>query len=282
VEFRPLTDTDLATAPDWFGEIELRADGWRDATTRSAVAVADDRIVAAGIIWTSRAHDDRFWIDIVVDPAHRRCGVGTAMHAHLSHLRARGIPFMTRGFADEPRLAFAYVLGGHTIQVVPPTRISVENRSVLRSDPRVVAAGAVPFADVLHAHSDMYAWIHRSWSPVAAGFEDAVNHGLDEDLDREASAVALDADGRVTAIAAVYRDSERPLLCAETTCPDEPGGERLVEGCVRFALDVLAARGVQRVDFDGHVSDPHFLPNWAKLAPTGRWFLLVEVPPALP
>ena len=68
------------------------------------------------------------------------------------------------------------------------------------------------------------------------------------------------------ALAAVYRDEDPPVVCAETTAPDVRDGERLVEGCLCFALDALAAQGVDEVRFDGHVTDPHFLPNWVKLA----------------
>ena len=78
----------------------------------------------------------------------------------------------------------------------------------------------------------------------------------------------------------VYRDSDRPIVTAETVSPHTPDRDRFVEGCVRRALDVLAARGVTDVEFDGHVSDPHFLPVWTRLHPTGRWFHLMEVPAA--
>jgi GNAT superfamily N-acetyltransferase len=279
VRFRPLTGSDLDGGPEWFGQVELRADQWRDADTRSAVAV-DDRgaVVAVGILWTSRVHSDRYWADIVVDPAHRRAGLGTAMLGHLASLRARGIPFMTRGYVDSARLAFAFACGARTIQIVPPARVSTARRGALRPHDAVVAARRAPFAQVLAAHADMYEWIHRGWSPVSPGFASAVNAGLIDDLDLDASALALDGDGRVRALAAVYRDSDPPVVCAETTRPDQADGERLVEGCLRHALDALAERGVTGVDFDGHVSDPHFLPNWARLAPTGERFLLVEVP----
>lgn len=60
--------------------------------------------------------------------------------------------------------------------------------------------------------------------------------------------------------------------------PRPPDGEHLVEACVRRSLDVLAQRGIADVEFDGHVSDPHFLPVLARLQPTGRWFRLVEIP----
>ena len=46
---------------------------------------------------------------------------------------------------------------------------------------------------------------------------------------------------------------------------------------MRRSLDVLAARGVERAGIGGHVTDPHFLPVWTRLAPTGGWFRLVEV-----
>ncbi len=277
VVFRPLTGDDLDAAPPWFAQIELRADRWRDADTRAAVAVLDGEVVAAGVLFTSRAHVDRYWVDIVVDPARRRRGLGRAMLAHLTALRGRGIPLMTRGYVDEERIAFAFAVGARTIQIVPPSTVSTAGRDALRPHPAVVPAAALPFAQVLSAHADMYEWIHRSWSPVSPGFAEVVNAGLDDELDRQASAVAV-VDGRPVALAAVYRDVDPPIVCAETTRPDVADGERLVEGCLRHALDTMADRGAARVEFDGHVSDPHLMPNWAKLAPSGRWFLLVEVP----
>ena len=47
---------------------------------------------------------------------------------------------------------------------------------------------------------------------------------------------------------------------------------------LRRSLEVLADRGTDVAEFDGHVSDPHFLPVWTRLSPDGRWFHLVEVP----
>jgi len=279
VRFRPLSARDLDEAPAWFGEIELREDGWRDADTRSSVAVDDSgAVVAAGVIWTSRAHGDRYWIDMVVDPRLRRRGIGSAMLGHLAGQRARGIPFMTRGYVDSERVTFAFACGARTIQIVPPARVRTTRAEVLRPHGAVVAASRVPFAQVLGAHADMYEWIHRGWSPVGPGFAAVVNEGLLDDLDLDASALALDDEGRVRAIAAVYLDAEPPVVCAETTRPDEPEGERMVEGCLRHSLAVLADRGVTNVDLDGHVSDPHLIPNWARLAPAGEWFLLVEIP----
>lgn len=61
MEFMPLTPHDIEEAPAWMREIPLRADRWRDRHTRSVVAKIEQMPVAAGILWTSRVHGDRYW-----------------------------------------------------------------------------------------------------------------------------------------------------------------------------------------------------------------------------
>lgn len=124
-----------------------------------------------------------------------------------------------------------------------------------------------------------YAWTHAEWSPVASDFATALSEDLEDELDLEASSAAI-VDGDIVALSLVYRDSTPPILTAETTSRAASDGERLVEANVRRSLDVLAGRSIDLVTFDGHVTDPHFLPVWAWLAPAGRWFRLVEIPPA--
>jgi len=277
VEFRPLRETDLTSAPEWTAGHELRPDLWRGEHTR-AVALETDEIVAVGIMWTSRVHGDRYWVDVVVHPAHRRRGIGTAAVRHLTGLRAAPLPLMTRGYVDDPALAFADALGARTIQVVPPAESTTTARAALRADPAVIAVDAVDRTVIEAANARIYEWTHASWSPVGPAFADALNEDLWDEIDTEASSVVRDATGRVLALALVYLDGETPLLTAETTDAAAPDGEHLVEACVRRSLDVLAERGIADVEFDGHVSDPHFLPVLARLQPTGRWFRLVEIP----
>jgi len=236
MRLRPFTDGDL-TLP-FLGTIAFRADRWRDAHTRSSVLEVDGHPVAAGIMWTSRVHGDRYWVAIVVEPASRRRGYGKAVFAHLSTLRDAPLAFMTRGYVDDDALGFADALGARTIQVVPPADVPAASRPVLRPHPAVQSV---------------------------------------RDLPRAEAAVV---DGEIVALALVYHDSTPSCLTAETTRRETADGERLIEACVRRSLDVLAARGVEWVTFDGHVSDPHFLPVWARLSPRGRWFRLVEIPPA--
>lgn len=242
------------------------------------MALDGDEIVAAGAIWLSRVHDDRFWLEIVVDPERRRNGIGTALARHLSTLRSRDLPFMARGYVDDEAQRFADALGARTIQTVPPVRAALDSRTELRPHADVQPLAGADRFRVETAFAAMYRWTHEDWSPVRDGFEDALVEGLWDDLDVDASAVAVDASGGILALALTFVDTDPPLIVAETTTRDQPGGEHLVEGCIRRAMAILAHRGLILVDFDGHVSDPHFLPALSRLRPTGRWFRLVEIP----
>lgn len=276
MQFTPLTQDAVDSAPEWMRAIPLRADGWRDEHTRSVLAREGEDVVAAGTLWTSRVHGDRYWCEIVVDPERRRAGIGRAVFAHLSRSRADDLPFITRGYVDEERVAFARALGGRTIQIVPPAEIAVSGRGALRTHTAVMSGADVPWADLAATNAEVYAWTHAPWSPVAADFADALNEDLGDELDVEATSVAV-VDGRIVATCMVYRDTTPPIITAETVAADTPDGERLVEACVRRSLDVLAGRGVTEVELDGHVSDPHLLPVWTRLSPMGRWFHLLEV-----
>lgn len=279
MELRPLESSDLEDAPPWVADRTLRPDLWRDEHTRS-VAARDEfgELVAVGIIWTSRVHGDRYWIDVAVHPDRRRRSIGTGVVRHLRGLRASPLAFMSRGFVDDPALAFADALGARTIQVVPPIEVSTSARLRLRADAATVAGSALSPDAIERANAAIYEWTHAAWSPVGPNFAVALNEDLWDELDLEATSVVTDEAGEVLAMSLVYCDSDPLIITSETVDPHEPEGERLVEVCVRRSLDVLAGRGQSRVEFDGHVTDPHFMPVLARLAPAGRWFRLVEMP----
>ncbi|WP_420111108.1 GNAT family N-acetyltransferase [Pseudactinotalea sp.] len=277
---RPLAQADLDAGPFWFSSIELRADGWRDQHTRSLIALDGQVPVGAGLIWTSRVHGARYWVAVVVDPERRRQGIGTALVRELARLRAQPLALMTRGFVGSPELAFADALGARTIQVVPPMHVDVARRDALHeATPETVPGSAVGLESLGPAWASAYEWSHAEWSPTAPNFAGALLEGLEDEVDLEATSIALDGGGSVVALCVAFTDGDVPVLCGETTQRDTLNGEQLVASCLRRTLDVLAERGVNAVEMDGHVSDPHWLPAWIQLEPTGGWFRLVEIDP---
>ena len=241
MELSPLTQADIDGAAAWMRGIPLRADRWRGDDTRSLVATASGMPVAAGMLWTSRVHGDRYWFEIAVAPDHRRRGLGRETFGHLSGLRADDLAFMARGYVDDDRMAFVRALGARTVQIVPPTEIDTSARLELRSHPAVKGAAGVAWDQLEDANAAVYAWTHAAWSPVAADFAPALNEDLADELDTEATSVAV-VGGQVVANCMVYRDSDRPIVTAETVSPHTADGERLVEGCVRRARRARRAR----------------------------------------
>ena len=123
--------------------------------------------MAAGILWTSRVHGDRYWFEIAVAPDRRRRGLGREMFARLSALRGDDLAFMTRGYVDDDRMAFARALDARTIQVVPPADIAVASRTAPRHHPAVRSAADVEWPQIAEANAAVYAWTHAAWSPWA-------------------------------------------------------------------------------------------------------------------
>lgn len=278
MDFAPLSQIDIDQAPTWMRSIPLRPDRWRDAHTRAVLGMEGDDSVAVGIIWTSRVHGDRYLFEIAVHPEWRGRGYGRDMFERLSELRASDIPFMARGYADDERMSFVRALGARTVQIVPPARIETSRRDSLRNHPAVRGASRVTWDEICAANAEVYLWTHATWNPVGQQFASALNENLGDELDLDATSVAI-IDDRIAANCMVYNDSIPPILTAETVDRGTANGEQLVEGCVRRSLDILASRGITEVEFDGHVTDTHFLPIWTRLSPGGQWFHLVEVDP---
>lgn len=273
--FRPLTAHDLASV-QWAAGTAFRPDVWRDEHTRSIVAASGDDVVALGMHWTSRGHPDRYWFNILVREDARRTGIGTRTFRHLAGLRAADLPYMTRGYVDDPVLAFADALGARTVQLVPPSDVAIGQRDRLPEATEVRAPASVMEALDLHVAS--YVWTHADWSPTDDTIYAALAEDFADEVDLEATSIALDVHGVPIAIAVAWLDGDEPLITGECILRNQPDGEAAFARAVRRSLDVLAARGRATVSFDGHVSDPHLAPVLARLSPTGRWFRLVEVP----
>lgn len=277
MEFAPLTDEMIADAPEWMRAIELRADGWRGPETRAFVGREGSDMVAVGVMWTSRVHDSRYWVEIVVDPARRRRGLGTAMFRGLSARRHRPIPFTARGYIDSTQVAFARSLGATVVQTVPPATIRTANYARLRAQPDVMAATSIAVQQLAAAQAAFYDWTHASWSPVATDFAGALNESLEHELDFDATSLIVDEHGEPLAMTLVWNETP-PVITGETMREDVPGGERLIEACLNRSLAVLHERGIDTAEMDGHVTDPHLAPVWSRLGAEGTDFIILEIP----
>ncbi|MEJ7649925.1 MAG: GNAT family N-acetyltransferase [Nakamurella sp.] len=251
-------------------------DRWRDLSTRSLLMDSDGAPVAAGMIWTSTVHRTRYWTSIFVAPQFRRRGFGGALMTALSEVRESPLPLKWRGNDGSIAMVFADGIGASTVQVVPPRTVLTDNAGLLRSETRTVDGTVTGIDEAAAAWVDLYRWTHELWSPMAVGSDAAVLSDFRADIDLGASRFTQDEDGRITAGAFAFRSGSEWEVCAETRSSNQHRGEQLVASCVAGSLRSLADTGVHSVDFDGHVSDQHFLPVLSRLRPTGSWFRIVE------
>jgi len=275
MECRPLTAADVAAAPAWLKQADLRPDRWRDESTRAAAGWEGDEVVAVGRVYTSRVHASRYWTEIVVAPQLRGCGHGRQMAAHLVGLRPEPKPLCTRGYVSSDEVSFARHLGARPYQTCPPQQVQTADAARLASEGWETESGsAVSWQELQRAWVDTYVWLHADWSPVAPGFEEPLLAGFRADVDLSHTRVT--ATPTVRAAAYVFLDDAGPVVVAECRTRTEPDGLELLRGCVRASLLSLAGIGIATATFDGHNSDPHFRPLLDELPTTGEPFELLE------
>lgn len=223
MECRPLTDSDIAAAPPWLDQADLRPDCWRDQTTRAISSWQGAELVAVGRIFTSRAHTTRYWTEVIVAPQLRRRGYGRQMVAHLAGLRPESKPLCTLGYDSSETVLFARHLGARPYQTCPPQQVPTRYASHLIPGAAVTLPGSALKPDELRqAWTDIDAWVHDSWSPVAPGFEEPLLAGFTDDLDLTHTRVV--ATPTIRAAAFVFRDDRQPVVVAECRTSNEPAG----------------------------------------------------------
>lgn len=277
MNIEPLSAEDIRSAPAWVEQRSVREDQWNGPDSRALAAWQNGELAAIALMWLPELHDSHYEIRLILCPS--AMSAAKRLVEHLLALRSQPRPALTRGFITAEDTLVFDDLGGRTVQMVPPSQVSVQKREVLRPLPLVRSATSVSFDALSTAINSMYVWTHEDWAPVSSSHLDqpALSLGFPDEVDMEASSVAVGDEGEVNALALVFPDVDGPILIAETASKDAAGGERLVEGCLRRSLDVLAEQGIEIVEFDGHISDRHFFPNWMKVEPKGTWFRLVEL-----
>jgi hypothetical protein len=67
--------------------------------------------------------------------------------------------------------------------------------------------------------------------------------------------------GRLSALVTAFPGPDRTVeSVAETVAADEPDGRRLLAATLAHAFAACAERGIEIVELDGHVTDPHLYP----------------------
>lgn len=265
--------------PLWCSAPTVEIDQVRDIDTRSlAVFNEEDEVIALTEWYTAKAHHDQYYLDIQVHPELRRRGIGTEIFRLASSLRHRDIPFTARGFLHSETLLFASALGAQNKQIVPPALAGLTYKRELRPLKETTNLASHEIQEFQNTYLSMYEWTHENWSPVSGVHQETIQRNAREDLDIEATSIHRDEKGKINGFIAVYQDGDAQLLMGETVSRNTAHGERIIESCLRRTLDVLENRGVVEVTMDGHITDPHWFPNWIKLSPYGEWFQLVSIP----
>ncbi|WP_164545123.1 GNAT family N-acetyltransferase [Antribacter gilvus] len=281
---RPVAPADVERTPSWLSGFVLHRDGWRDQASRAVLAEEDGQLLGVAQAYAGRVHDSRLYLDVRVDPGRRRQGLGTRLVSGLTGLGPDSRPFRARASSGSPAHRFLEALGGVIVQTCPPMEVGVPaalaalGLAPLPDGVRTVPASAVAVADLDQAVVGQYRWQHDGWAPVAEGFERWLLQSAHE-ADLDASTCAVGPAGDVLALALAYPgDAPLPVLTVETTARRTADGEALVAACALRSLDALRASGIERLTFDGHVSDPHFAPVLSRLPATGDAIVIVDLP----
>lgn len=261
--------------PAWAQAVYFE-DFTRDEHTRCLLAYHNEELVGIVAWWTARAHHTHYEFQLAVAPHLRRQGIGTALYQQARAQASAPLPFFMRDYLGEPTLHFADSLGAQTIQMVPPATMPTNSAQNLREHASVRSAQSVSYPEFEQAYVDFYEWTHASWHPVSGDHRPVLARHATEAYN-DYSSVAVDVGGQVCAVIAVF-PGDQPELCGETTTPAPHQGELLLEACLRRSLEKLADAGHSTVEADGHISDPHLFPAWAKTGASGRWYRLVEIP----
>ncbi len=245
------------------------------------VAELGEHIIGYACAWTAVVHPARRWLEVAVQPHHRSQGIGRAL---VSQLDGDNRWFAARMIAGASAEGFVLALGGSPYQSSPP--LLLQGRK-LRSSAKVLSHqhhhDVRPGSDfdddeLARLWLQQYLWVHRDWSPV--GESEEVQQLLlaeAQELDRELTSVAL-VDGEPVAVCFGFADPVVPTLVAETVERDTPDGIEAVRAAVGRSLAVAVERDLDRVEFDGHESDPHFAVVANTLPLTGDQIVLYEIP----
>ena len=223
---------------------------------------------------------DTYICEVDVAPAHRRRRIGTRLYAAVHETADPPFPVLARAMRSRPlRRQFADSLGCTVLFHCPEPWIDPTDgagqqwaeQQQLLPESGLVPLRELPAARVGEAWARCFAWTHRRFGTVHAERLADVWPGVSGELDPDASMLTVKSStGAITALSLVFPDvwDGRTMIISETVHEDQPDGDRLLRSVVAGSLRVLGARGVRRVELEGHDTDAHS-PGLVRSLPPG-------------
>ncbi|BAU31688.1 acetyltransferase, GNAT family [Microcella alkaliphila] len=244
---RSLTTDDTSLAPDWLRGRRMLPDRWRDEHTRTLIAEdGAGEPIGAATMWTSPVHPDRYSVDLVVAPDHRRAGIATALLEALTELQPEPKRFIWGAAETDPAHGFAATFGARTIQRAPLDTFQTSRAVRLRPPDDIASAAAVSRVALEQAWVDMYEWTHADWHPVEPDTRAALVEDLWDEIDPHLSSIAVSATGAIDAVLLVFIDGGQPVVAGETVSRDTPGRHATARGLRASNVQPVGRRGVRR------------------------------------
>jgi hypothetical protein len=231
---------------------------WR----RTLVFVRGDRVVGAGSLLASARHPSRYFVVVLVAPAARRGGVGSALLAELVKV-GDGRPLLARVREnDDTGLGFLRARG---FEVVMRSRVGVvdpndpQGQAWISAAPQISIETSVSREEVALAHEEAYAAEHASWSP-------ATERPLEESLRLfcgeswlPMTARAVRRHGRIVAVAGLHgpplASSDSELFLIAGSAPGDADALRAVVAAeLDLARSLRAAVSIEADDANPHLS----------------------------
>lgn len=191
--------------------------------------------------------------------------------AALQALRRAGdLPLSLKAHPRTTEHATITAAGGAIYQQCPPELVPTGtpeladwcgawHADAVRSGVHLVPGRERTQTEVADAWTSLYEVVHAEWSPTAptASLLEIFEPMIKAELDPDDTVLAL-VDGEIVAGCFVFLGPDPTVeAVAEALVPEHPQARAAVAAC---PASVLARVDGRPVEFDGHRSDPHFLP----------------------
>lgn len=256
---------------------------------RTLVALAGDQLAGVASVASNRVHAGRLSCAVEVAPRYRRRGVGRTLLGAVRAL-APSMPVAGKVRPGTPAHRFAAAQGAMIYQRCPGIELDPRHNAVrtwATGNPARAPLQVSTMVDlgrdrVAAAFVEQYLWVHEVWSPVTAvDALAAIAASTATDIDAGLSAAAWLGDELVATVFAFRDGAHRLEVVAETQQRNHAAGSSALAAALARTVTNAVEQGIERVEFDGHTSDPHLTPLLNTLPHAGNHpLLLMTLDPA--